>query len=125
MHGIDKLDSMQEVPSIPGGEASWFNQGVLGLVVLLTIAAIVALWRQLLKERTSHKKEMTEQTDSCKKELVDMTDLHRRELRELRDRFIEQTTMQVRDYHTLAEKTTSVLDSLARRVDRRGRYGGE
>lgn len=83
--------------------------GPLGILALVSMLAAGHMFRVLIKEREKH----NQQFEALTKD-------HRAEMKAMLDRHIETTTTQITRYHDLADKLHAVIDSIARRIDRKG-----
>jgi hypothetical protein len=89
---------------------SLINYGALGVLCILCVCSTVYLFRMLMRERAKY------MAESKATEIA-----HREEMKALVERYIATSNAHVKEYHVLADKITAVLESLTRRVERRGR----
>ena len=82
--------------------------GPLGIMAFVGITAAIYMFRVLGRERKAH----TEQLALVHKE-------HKAEMQAMVERYISTTTTQIEQYHNLAEKLQGMIESIARRLDRR------
>ncbi len=102
---------------VPGaGEAEWLREYGAWALLVVCFGVIVFLFRAYTKARDDHEVALTAHTEAIKL----LTAEHKKEMGEIVDRLIETSTTQVREYHMLAEKITSVMESLSKRLESKG-----
>lgn len=100
--------SQSNVTGVP--TSAFLNFGAIGLVALLCVSATVYMFLTLQRERNKYTADLKASEDA-----------HREEMKALVERYIAASNTHVKEYHALADKITAVLESLTRRVERRGR----
>jgi len=94
--------------------------GPLGLLALIGLVATIHMFRLLTKERAEAADVQATLASDHKKELHTMITEHKAEMQIMVDRYIQTTTTQINQYHSLAEKLHTMVESIARRLDRKG-----
>lgn len=82
--------------------------GPLGALAFIGCAAAYVLFRTLMRTRDKHDADMKKLQED-----------HRKELQAMVERYIQTTTTQIEQYHNLADKLYGMIESIARRLDRR------
>jgi hypothetical protein len=82
--------------------------GPLGALAFVGCAAAVILFKTLSRERDKH---------AARIEALSAE--HKAEMQVMVERYIQTTTTQIEQYHVLADKLHGMIESIARRLDRR------
>lgn len=98
------------------GEAEWLRQYGPWALLVVCFGVIIFLYRELAKQRS----EQIACLDKHAKELKDLGEAHKEEMGAVLNRLVETSTTQIREYHGLAEKITTVVDTLSKRLEGRG-----
>ena len=93
--------------------------GPLGLLAIIGLIAAVYLFRTLQRERRSFEKTLIDMAKEHQATLVELVKEHKAEMKAMVERHIHTTTTQITQYHTLAEKLHTLVESALRRLDRR------
>ena len=103
---------------VPGAStAEWLREYGPWALVVVCFSVIGFLFRALSNARDAHAEALKAHTEEVK----ELNEGHKREMEQIVNRLIETSTTQVREYHLLAEKISSVVESLTKRLDRSGR----
>jgi len=95
-------------------DAGLLQYGALGILALAAVTAVGVLWRKLDEERKA--RDIEAKASTAKVEGLMTT--HRGELTALLERIIEDGRSTKDEYHTLADRSTEALESLAKKLDR-------
>lgn len=98
-------------------EAQWLREYGAWALVVICFSTIVYLFLALSRARDAHAAALEAHTE----EIKELNAAHKKEMEVILNRLIDTSTAQVREYHTLAEKISTIVDSLSRRLDRGGR----
>jgi hypothetical protein len=82
--------------------------GPLGVLALVGLVSAGHMFRVLQRERSAWDAQATTLNRD-----------HKIEMQAMVERYITTTTMQIEQYHNLAEKLHNMIESIARRLDRR------
>lgn len=94
--------------------ATALQYGALGLMTVSAGAIIKTLWKSLSDERLAR----TADAVTHRKELDACNATHKAEMAALVERLIVASSTMTGEYHTLAERMTSVLESLSKKLER-------
>ena len=93
--------------------------GPLGLLAIIGLVAAVFLWRALQSQRKKFDATLIELAKEHNETITELTKEHKAEMTAMVDRHIQTTTTQIEQYHNLAEKLHTLVESTLRRLDRR------
>lgn len=88
--------------------------GPLGLLASVGLSAAAYMFRVVGRERAGH----TDQLAVHAEQLAALNKEHKAEMQAMVERYIQTTTTQIEQYHSLAEKLHGMIESIARRLDR-------
>lgn len=105
--------------SSPLSELTYLDYGIAGILLI----AVGVLFRLYISERNkndtlqiSHKKEVTDLQAANKKEVTDQQTAHKEEMKALLYELVADARERGHEYLQVADRITSVLESLEKRV---------
>lgn len=95
--------------------ATVIQYGALGVMALAAGGIVKILWKSLNVERQAR----LDDAKTHRKELDACNAMHKAEMAALVERLIVASSTMTEEYHTLAERMTSVLESVQKRLPQR------